>query len=50
MLAMVASIRRIVTKTERSMAVAVLEDLTGRVDLVLFPDRLNVTESCFAKE
>ena len=37
-LAMVASIRRIVTKTDRSMAVAVLEDLTGRVDLVLFPD------------
>jgi DNA polymerase III subunit alpha len=37
-LAMVASIRRIVTKTERSMAVAVLEDLTGRVDLVLFPE------------
>jgi DNA polymerase-3 subunit alpha len=31
-LAMVASVRRIVTKTERSMAVAVLEDLTGRVD------------------
>ena len=38
LLAMVASIRRIVTKTERSMAVVVLEDLTGRVDLVLFPD------------
>ncbi len=38
MLAMVASIRRIVTKTDRSMAVAVLEDLTGRVDLVLFPE------------
>jgi DNA polymerase-3 subunit alpha len=37
-LAMVASVRRIVTKTERSMAVAVLEDLTGRTDLVLFPD------------
>ena len=37
-LAMVASVRRIVTKTERSMAVAVLEDLTGRVDLVLFPE------------
>jgi DNA polymerase-3 subunit alpha len=35
---MVASIRRIQTKTERSMAVAVLEDLTGRVDLVLFPE------------
>jgi DNA polymerase-3 subunit alpha len=38
LLAMVASVRRIVTKTERSMAVAILEDLTGRVDLVLFPD------------
>jgi DNA polymerase III subunit alpha len=37
-LAMVASVRRIVTKTERSMAVAVLEDLTGRVDLVMFPE------------
>jgi DNA polymerase-3 subunit alpha len=37
-LAMVASVRRIITKTERSMAVAVLEDLTGRVDLVLFPE------------
>lgn len=37
-LAMVASVRRIVTKSERSMAVAVLEDLTGRVDLVLFPE------------
>jgi DNA polymerase III alpha subunit len=29
-----------VTKTERSMAVVVLEDLTGRVDLVLFPEAL----------
>jgi DNA polymerase-3 subunit alpha len=38
MLAMVASIRRIVTKTDRSMAVVVLEDLTGRVDFVLFPE------------
>jgi DNA polymerase-3 subunit alpha len=38
LLAMVASIRRIVTKTDRSMAVVVLEDLTGRVDLVLFPE------------
>jgi len=35
---MVAGVRRIVTKSERSMAVAILEDLTGRVDLVLFPD------------
>src|ERR687893_1674876 len=37
-LAMVATVRRIVTKTDRSMAVVVLEDLTGRVDLVLFPE------------
>jgi DNA polymerase-3 subunit alpha len=35
---MVASVRRIVTKSNRSMAIAVLEDLSGRVDLVLFPD------------
>ncbi|MGH2616286.1 MAG: DNA polymerase III subunit alpha [Thermomicrobiales bacterium] len=38
MLAMLASVRRITTKSNRSMAVAVLEDLSGRVDLVLFPD------------
>jgi DNA polymerase-3 subunit alpha len=38
LIAMVASVRRIVTKSDRSMAVAVLEDLSGRVDLVLFPD------------
>jgi DNA polymerase-3 subunit alpha len=37
-IAMVANVRRIVTKSDRSMAVAVLEDLSGRVDLVLFPD------------
>lgn len=37
-LAMVASLRRIVTKSNRSMAVAVLEDLTGSTDLVLFPE------------
>ncbi len=38
LLAMVTSVRRIVTRTERSMAVAVLEDLTGQIDLVLFPE------------
>ena len=38
LLAMVASVRRIVTKTNRTMAVAVLEDLSGRVDAVLFPE------------
>jgi DNA polymerase-3 subunit alpha len=35
---MVASVRRIITKSDRSMAVVVLEDLSGRVDLVLFPE------------
>ena len=39
-LAMVASVRRIVTKTERSMAVAVLEDLTGRVGSGALPGRV----------
>jgi DNA polymerase-3 subunit alpha len=38
LLAMVASVRRIVTKTNRTMAVAVFEDLSGRVDVVLFPE------------
>ncbi len=38
LLAMVASVRRIVTKSNRTMAVAVLEDLSGRVEMVLFPD------------
>jgi DNA polymerase-3 subunit alpha len=37
-LGMVASVRRIVTKSDRTMAVAILEDLSGRVDAVLFPD------------
>ncbi len=38
LLAMVASVRRVVTKSNRTMAIAVLEDLSGRVDAVLFPD------------
>ncbi|MCC7023595.1 MAG: DNA polymerase III subunit alpha [Thermomicrobiales bacterium] len=37
-LAMVANVRRIVTKTNRTMAVAIFEDLSGRVDVVLFPE------------
>jgi DNA polymerase III subunit alpha len=38
LLAMVANVRRITTKANRTMAVAVCEDLSGRVDVVLFPD------------
>jgi DNA polymerase-3 subunit alpha len=38
LLAMVAGIRRITTKSDRTMAVVTLEDLSGRTDLVLFPD------------
>jgi DNA polymerase-3 subunit alpha len=37
-LAMVANVRRIVTKANRTMAVAIFEDLSGRVDVVLFPE------------
>jgi DNA polymerase-3 subunit alpha len=38
LLAMVEGIRRIVTKSNRTMAVAIFEDLSGRIDVVLFPD------------
>jgi DNA polymerase-3 subunit alpha len=35
---MINSIRRITTKTNRTMAVIDLEDLTGNIELVAFPD------------
>ena len=35
---MAASLRRIVTKTNRTMAVMVLEDLSTQIDVVVFPD------------
>lgn len=38
LLTMVVSLRRITTKSNRTMAVAVCEDLSGRVDVVLFPE------------
>jgi DNA polymerase-3 subunit alpha len=38
LLAMVSGVRHLVTKTNKGMAVAVFEDLSGRVDVVLFPD------------
>jgi DNA polymerase-3 subunit alpha len=38
LIAMIASFRRITTRSERTMAVAVGEDLSGRIDVVLFPD------------
>jgi DNA polymerase-3 subunit alpha len=37
-LALVAAIRRIVTSSNRSMAVATIEDLSGQIDAVVFPD------------
>jgi DNA polymerase-3 subunit alpha len=37
-LAMIEGVRRIATKSNRTMAVAVCEDLSGRIDVVLFPD------------
>ena len=38
LLAMVAAIRRIQTKSDRTMAVATVEDLSGRIEVVVFPD------------
>jgi DNA polymerase III subunit alpha len=38
LLALVRSIRRIVTRTNRTMAVVELEDLTGVIEAVLFPE------------
>ena len=35
---MVAGIRRITTRTNRTMAIVDLEDLTGNIELVMFPD------------
>ena len=35
---MVAGVRRITTKTNRTMAIVDLEDLTGSIELVAFPD------------
>ncbi|MCA9877289.1 MAG: DNA polymerase III subunit alpha, partial [Thermomicrobiales bacterium] len=37
LLAMIESVRRITTKTNKSMAVVSAEDLSGRVEVVLFP-------------
>ncbi|MDQ3540174.1 MAG: OB-fold nucleic acid binding domain-containing protein, partial [Chloroflexota bacterium] len=37
-IAMVTSIRRVTTKTNRSMAVLEIEDLTGSIEVVVFPD------------
>lgn len=38
MIAMVTNIRRVTTKTNRSMAVVEIEDLTGSIEVVVFPD------------
>jgi DNA polymerase-3 subunit alpha len=37
-IAMVTNIRRVTTKTNRSMAVMEIEDLTGSIEVVVFPD------------
>jgi len=38
LLVLVSGLRRIVTSSNRSMAVASVEDLSGQIDVVLFPD------------
>jgi DNA polymerase-3 subunit alpha len=37
-IAMVTSVRRVVTKTNRTMAILEIEDLTGSLEVVAFPD------------
>ncbi len=39
LIARVNGVRRLVTRTGKSMAVADLEDLTGSIEMVLFPDK-----------
>jgi len=43
----VAGVRRVTTKTNRSMAIVDFADLTGNVDLVAFPDTFESYCSCF---
>ena len=38
LIAMVSSVRRITTRTNRTMAVAEIEDLSGSIEVVAFPD------------
>jgi DNA polymerase-3 subunit alpha len=38
MIGLVTSVRRVSTRTNRTMAIVELEDLTGTIDLVAFPD------------
>jgi DNA polymerase-3 subunit alpha len=38
LIAMITGVRRITTKTNRTMAILELEDLTGTIELVAFPD------------
>ena len=38
LIAMVSSIRRVTTRTNRTMAIAEIEDLTGSIEVVAFPD------------
>lgn len=38
LLVLVSALRRIVTSSNRSMAVATVEDFSGQIDVVLFPD------------
>jgi DNA polymerase-3 subunit alpha len=44
---MVAGVRRVITRNNRSMAVIDLEDLTGNIELVAFPDCLESYGSQF---
>ena len=47
---MIADIRKINTRNGSKMAFIILEDLTGSIELVLFPKTLKDTESFWAKD
>jgi len=47
---MIADIRKINTRNGSKMAFVILEDLTGSIELVLFPKTLNDTESFWVKD
>lgn len=47
---MIASLREIITKKGTRMAFGVLEDLTGQVELVIFPDTFSETEALLKSE
>jgi DNA polymerase-3 subunit alpha len=47
---MIAGVRRITTRTNRTMAIVDLEDLTGNIELVAFPDCYDQNADCWVQD